>query len=249
MISVIIPYHNNEKTLDRAVDSVLKQTYTDLEIIIIDNGSNMPLDKTEGMYADSRLMIISTPEILGAAGARNLGVEKAKGDYIAFLDADDFWEPDKLDKQIKVMRKFTVRGEYPVICFTGRRMVNESGLDTGRYIGCEKVVDYKKLLRSNQINCSSVLVRREAIEDIPFPEGKLHEDYVVWLRILRRGGFAAGINRPLLNYQVSNKSRSGNKFRSAIMNFRVYRFIGLGIPETMLHMVTYTIQGFRKHYT
>ena len=247
MISVIIPCHNNEKTLDRALSSVVKQTYTDLEIIVIDNGSDKPVENSDELYKDARITIYSTPEILGAAGARNKGVRMAKGEFVAFLDADDYWETDKLDKQMKVMNRFIHKGEKPVICFTGRRMVNEAGNDTGRYIGCDKIVDYKKLLRTNQINCSSVLVRTEVMKKVGFPSGKLHEDYAAWLKILSAGGFAAGINRPLLSYRVCKSSRSGNKLRSAIMNFRVYRYIGLGIFETMLHMVTYTYEGIRKH--
>ena len=248
MVSVIIPYHNNEYTLERAVRSVLEQTYKNLEVIIVDNGSDEPLKTENELYMDPRVRTYITPELLGASGARNAGIKLATGEYIAFLDADDYWEKDKLDKQLKVMERFRYKGEAPVICFTGRELVDENGNKLGRYIGCNKIVDYKMLLRSNQINCSSVLIKASVLGEMTFPKGNLHEDYVLWLRLLQKGGYAAGINRPLLNYRVSSKSKSGNKLKSAMMNFRVYRYLGFGLFETMLHMLTYTLAGIKKHY-
>ena len=217
-------------------------------MIIVDNGSDEPLKMKSDLYRDPRVKYFITPELLGASGARNTGIRLAMGKYIAFLDADDYWEKDKLDKQIKVMRRFKVKGEAPVICFTGRALVDKNGHKLGRYIGCNKIVDYKRLLRSNQINCSSVLVRAADLENMRFPMGDLHEDYVLWLKLLKKGGFAAGINRPLLNYRVNSRSKSGNKLKSAVMNYRVYRYLGFSLPETILHMITYTLAGIKKHY-
>ena len=108
-------------------------------------------------------------------------------------------------------------------------------------------MDYKKLLRTNQINCSSVLLKREDALRFPFPSGDIHEDYVVWLRILKDGGYAVGIDRPLLYYYYSKESKSGNKMHSAVMTFKVYRLLGLGLMECMMHMATYTIEGLKKY--
>ena len=261
MVSVIIPSHNNRSTLKKAVQSVLDQTCQDFEIIIIDNGSEVPFSKQDLMndIAEScqkdysafsdKVTLFQCPESLGAAAARNKGVKMAKGEYVAFLDADDYWAEDKLDKQLKVMEKFSINGERPLICFTGREIIDPDGNDTDRFVGCSKVVDYKKLLKTNQINCSSVMMRTETVEEYPFPDLEgFHEDYAVWLTILKDGGYAAGINRPLLYYRRSPKSKSGNKFNSAIMTYRVYKYMNIGFPKRIICFISYAINGVKKTY-
>ncbi len=248
MISVIMPSHNSEKTLDRAVRSVLNQTYKDIELIIVDNGSVKLPRLSDDILMDTRVKMLVYAEVLGAAEARNVGVREAGGEYIAFLDSDDYWTPDKLEKQIKVMERFVNQGETPRLVFTGRSIIDSDGRETGRYIGCNKIVRRELLLRSNQINCSSVLLRRETALKFPFPDGDIHEDYVVWLEVLEDGGYAAGINRPLLKYTKSGSSKSGNKIRSAIMTYNVYRYVGISRLESLKHMITYTIYGIKKHY-
>ena len=250
MVSVIIPSHNSDKTLSKAVRSVLGQSYHNFEIIVVDNGSDNPPVLDDDIMSDPRVRLQVEKDSLGAAGARNLGIDMAKGDYIAFLDADDFWTSDKLEKQLHIMDTFTVDGKAPSICFSGRRIVDESGESTGHYIGCKKVVTYDELLTTNQINCSSVLVSKSALTGHRFPEDvkkDIHEDYVMWLSILKDGGYAAGIDKPLLLYRKSHDSKSGNKFRSAIMNYRVYKYMGLGWFSRIKYMVTYTVLGIRKH--
>lgn len=248
MISVIMPSHNSDITLDRAVRSVLNQTYKNLELIIVDNGSVKLPKLSDDILMDPRVKMLVYAEVLGAANARNVGVREASGEYVAFLDSDDYWTPDKLEKQIKVMEKFVVQGETPRLVFTGRSIVDAAGQETGRYIGCNKIVRRELLLRSNQINCSSVLIRRETALRFPFPDGNFHEDYVVWLEVLEEGGYAAGINRPLLKYRKTSSSKSGNKIRSAIMTYNVYRYVGMSTFECLKHMITYTVEGIRKHY-
>ena len=250
MVSVIIPCHNNRNTIDRAVRSVLSQTYQDTEVIIIDNGSRdrvyienmaLNLDKVRYVWFDKSL---------GASGARTEGIRLAKGEYIAFLDADDFWHKEKLEKQLKYLKSFRYHGEAPKLCFTGRRLVyrDEQGrLRKGRFVHAERVVDYRRLLRSNQINCSSVLMKKCQAERLIFPEGNIHEDYAAWLSLLKKGGYAAGIDEPLYYYMLSKGSRSGDKLRSAIMTYNVYRYEGIGIAESLIHMITYTLKGVRKY--
>ena len=250
MVSVIIPCHNNRNEIGHAVTSVLKQTYDKIEVIVVDNGSSVPLDKNEAYLSDPRVKLLTFKEALGAAGARNVGVKAAKGRYVAFLDADDYWEKDKLAHQMKALKRCAEKRTEPVLCFTARRLFKRSGGrdHKGKTIHCDSIVDYNKLLRSNQINCSSVVMKKKYAVRCPFPEGEnIHEDYAVWLKLLSQGGFAIGIDRPLLNYRVSPKSRSGNKLRSAIMTYNVYRFIGLDVAESMGHMVTYMFEGIRKY--
>lgn len=244
MISVIVPYHNNERTVDESIESALNQSYRDLEVILVDNGSSR---KYVSKIDDERLRVLRYDECLGAAAARNKGVKEAKGEYVAFLDSDDIWELDKLARQINMMEKAKIHGEEPVICFTGRRLINASGVDTGKVVGCDRIVRFDRLVKNNQINCSSVLMKRELAERYPFPEGKLHEDYAVWLSILKKGGYAVGINKPLIRYRLNPGSRSSNKLKSAYMTYLDYRFVGLGKLESARRMISYTIAGVKKY--
>lgn len=248
MVSIIMPSHNSADTIADAINSVIRQTYTDWELIIIDNGSVEELSIPDNITEDFPVTLISYAEVLGSAEARNIGVSRARGEYIAYLDADDYWSSDKLEKQIRVMERYKYHGESPRIVCSGRRIVDSDGRDTDRYIGCRKIITYDILKRSNQINCSSVLLRREDALSVPFPDGKLHEDYAVWLSLLRDGGYAAGIDRPLLIYRSSASSKSGNKLRSAIMTYRVYRYMHFNIFSSIIYMITYTLAGINKHY-
>ena len=246
LVSVIIPSYNCEGCINRAVLSVLNQTYKNIEIIIIRNGGH-PLPK---LPDDPRIRVIDLKENNGVSKARNLGVREAKGEYIALLDADDYWVPEKLKIQMNIILRYERDGVRPDICFTGRRLFYEKDnhIRKGGIIGCDKIVTYRRLLRSNQINCSSVVIARSLLLENAFPDGTdMHEDYAVWLSILREGGYAVGINRPLLYYRVSIGSKSGNKLRSAVMTYKVYRFIGLGLFESLLHMITYTYYGIKKY--
>ncbi|MCR5215041.1 MAG: glycosyltransferase family 2 protein [Eubacterium sp.] len=251
MVSVIIPYHNNRRTIMDTLDSVARQTYRDVEVIIVDDMS-LPSQRVEDIVEDYDsfpfpIMVINSKKNLGASGARNLGVRNARGKYIAYLDSDDVWKEDKLDKQIKIMEKFTYMDKYPKICFTGRRLISLSGKSYNKIIGCDMIVNYDKLLLSNQINCSSVLIRRVDALKYPFPDGNLHEDYAVWLKLLEDGGYGVGINKPLLDYRISMGSRSSNKFKSALMTYRVYRYIGLSFFKSLKYMRSYIVKGIEKY--
>lgn len=248
MISVIIPYHNNIGTIREAVQSVLDQIYTDFEILIIANGSGDKEGLSAELPEDSRLRVIWFDESLDASGARNIGVKEAKGEYVAFLDADDYWDREKLTFQMKVMERLGQRDKAPVLCFTARALITDDGKPTGRVIGCNKYVSREMLLRTNQINCSSVMLKREVALANPFPAGRIHEDYALWLTLLKDGGYAIGINKPLLYYRLSHGSRSANKFKSAGMHYRTLRYAGVGLFKSFALMLSYTCQGIKKYY-
>ncbi len=249
MVSVIIPCYNANSTIRRAVVSVLNQTYQDVEVIVIDN--NRTLNKNNLKVLNENIpnvRVFSFDEKLSAAGGRNFGISVAKGEYVAFLDADDYWREDKLEKQLKVMKKYKYKGIVPVICFSGRAIVDERNNYTGRYFGCDKIVTYNRLLKGNQINCSSVLMKKSIAEKFEFPDGNLHEDYAMWLDILRHGSYAVGIDLPLIRYTMSKGSQSGNKLKSAYMTFKVYLYEGYNVFETLYYMSMYILNGIKKYF-
>ena len=250
LVSVIIPCHNNNETISQAVSSVLTEKRTPLEIIIVDDGATLDQKLLPFPEDDPEMIRVFTlKKTRGAAYARNLGVKKAKGQYVAFLDADDWWAGKKLEKQLLLIRKYQRhKKEEPVLCFTGRQLCRANGEITEKYIHAPKRIDYRSLLKHNAVNCSSVILKRETALKHPMEEdGNLHEDYLCWLQILREGGFAAGIDEPLLYYRVNRSSKSGNKLKSAVMTYRVYRKLQLPLYKRIFYFISYTWNGIRKY--
>ena len=242
MISVIMPVYNGEKYIKEAIESVLKQSCA-WELIIIDDGST---DRTfEVIYPfleDDRIQYRRNEQNLGVAKSRNRGIFLAKGEYVAFLDADDRWREDKLEKQLKLLNE-----KNAVLCSTARALMDEKGKLTGKVIPVKETIRYKELLHSNRISMSSAVLKREVALEFPMGHDQLHEDYILWLQVLKRYGIAYGINEPLLEYRLSPKSKSGNKWKSAKMTFGVYRYMGFGVIKSICYFCSYAVHGVLKY--
>lgn len=246
-VSVVMPAYNAEKTIRSAIESVLRQTFGDLELIVIDDCSRDGTVQIAEEYCrcDDRVHIQRNAVNLGVSESRNNGVRAAKSDWIAFLDSDDLWEPEKIEKQLNVIE------ENPVLslCFTGSAFVDESGKKYGFSLSVPERISYKDLLKQNLISCSSVLVRKELLLLYPMKNDPLiHEDFAVWLQILRDEPFAVGINEPLLIYRLSGSSKSGNKLRAAKMQWRTYRYIGICGPKAAVYFIVYAFRSLHKYF-
>ncbi len=241
-ISVVIPVHNGEKTLGAALESVLGQD-RDIEVIIVNDGSTDGTDAIIKSYYNktpSIITYITLPSVMGVAFARNRGVEEAKGKYTAFLDADDEWQKGKLKAQVSLME----RTDGP-LCYTGRAMYHD-----GRYLGVNTVpksVSYEELLKSNVIVTSSVMVRTHILKERMFEKDTLHEDFLMWLRILKEYGSAVGINLPLTYSNISFSGKSGNKLKSAVMTWGVYDQERIPPAKKVLDFSSYAVRGLRKY--
>ncbi|MBQ3183346.1 MAG: glycosyltransferase family 2 protein [Clostridia bacterium] len=245
-ISVVIPCYNAEKTLGRTVDSVLAQSYQDIEIILIDDVSRDGTLALAREYEakDSRIRVIAKAENGGVARARNDGVKAARHDWIAFVDSDDYWTADKLEKQIAAVERDPSVG----LVFTGSAFVSEEGKRFDYTLSVPERITYNELLSQNLISCSSVLVKKELMEHNPMPTDKdIHEDFAAWLSVLKECGFAVGINEPLLIYQISSKSKSGNKLYAVKMQWRTYRCAGVGFFKAVKHFVIYAYRSLKKY--
>ncbi len=242
LVSVVIPAYRCRQWIGQAIDSALMQN-VDLEILVLDDCPEDPLDQVMKAYqADQRIRYIKNEKNLGAAATRNKGVRMARGKYIAFLDADDWWAAGKLERQLAVMKEKKV-----VLCSTARELVTEDGKKTGKVISVPERITYRKMLSNNCIACSSVLVRREAMEAVPMEHEDCHEDYLAWLKILKKYGDGYGMKEPLLKYRLSSKGKSGNKIHAAGMTWKVYRYMEFPMRKRVRYFMEYAVCGVWKY--
>lgn len=244
VVSVIMPAYNCAGTMKTAIDSVLRQD-TDLELIVINDCSMDDLDSVMKEYQDNPVIsYVKNEKNLGASGSRNKGVELSKGRYIAFLDSDDWWEEGKLKKQIACLEK---TGD--VLCCTARELVTPDGKRTGRIIPVKEKITYHDILHHNSINCSSVLLRASVMKEYRMEHEDSHEDYILWMKILKKYQTACGINEPLLKYRLSSSGKSGSKLKSAGMTYRAYRYAGFGKVRSVYFFCCYAVHGVFKYLT
>lgn len=252
MVSVIIPTYNSEKYITTTLESVIAQTYRDLEVLIMNDCS---WDKTAEIveryaFRDPRIKLVNLVENKGVSAARNKGVEMASGEWIAYLDSDDLWKPDKIEKQLRFAEKLQEKlSTRPDLIFTGSAFMDEGGNTLTSILHVPEKVNFKELLKQNLISCSSVLIRRSLMLKYPMPcIDDAHEDFVTWLCILKSENiFAYGLDEPLLIYRVMKSSRSGNKLKAAIMTFKAYRYIGLNFAQSLWNWKSYAIRSLRKY--
>ena len=210
-VSVIIPVYNVEKYLDKTLESVFSQIYKDIEMVLVDDCSKDKSAQIIAKYRESHSEIIYflQPKNLGAGAARNKALELATGQYVAFLDSDDLWMPEKTDKQIKVMKVKKSPFSYAAI-----EMMDEEGNTIKRKRNLRETCDYKYLLHNTIIATSSVIVDRTVMGDFRMSLRRGGQDYATWLSLLRGGVVACGINETLVRYRVGRNSLSSNKFKS-----------------------------------
>lgn len=245
LVSVIMPAYNAENTLAMAVDSVLSQTYKNLELIIINDCSKDNTGLLAERYAqiDNRVVVLTNDKNSGVSVTRHNGVQAAKGKWIAFLDSDDAWTPNKLEKQFKVQKKNNAK-----LIFTGSAFMDLDGNRKDWILHVPEKIGYRKLLKQNLISNSSVLIEKVLYQKYEVIGDNMHEDFACWLKILRTGEVAYGIDEPMLIYRLSTNSKSGNKFKAARMNWNAYRISGLDTFSSMYFMIFYAVNGMRKYF-
>ena len=242
LVTVIIPAYNCANYISQAIESALIQNVS-MEILVIDDGSKDNLEQVMDAYRKyPEIYYIKNRKNMGVSKVRNAGVRYAHGEYIAFLDADDLWEEGKLQKQLALLQRTN-----GVISSTARELMNPDGTLTGYVIPVKKELSFEDLCRQNQINCSSVLIKREVALEFQMFCDDCHEDYLTWMNILKKYGTCYAINEPLLKYRVSNTGKSGGKWHSAKMTFRTYRYMGFGILRSAYYFAHYAFNGIRKY--
>lgn len=241
-VSVVIPAYNCTPYIAQAIDSALAQQVP-LEVIVVDDCSTDDLPGLITRYReDSRVRYVRNEKNLGVAKTRNRGVSLARGEYVAFLDADDYWAQGKLRLQLE-----RIREKHAVICSTAREMMTPEGRLTGFVLPVKEDLTYRDMLRQNYIGCSSVLIKTSVAREFPMHHDDAHEDYLMWLEVFQKYGYGCAINEPLLKYRLSNTGKSGNKLHSARLTYRTYRYHGLGRLRTLVCFCSYACYGVKKY--
>ena len=240
-VSVIMPAYNAASTILESIDSVFAQTYHNWELIIVDDCS---FDFTNEIalratVTDSRIRLIKNDKNMGVASSRNISISLAQGDWLAFLDSDDMWLPEKLERQLDFAKKTNA-----AITYTATAYIDTNGKKKKYILPAEYKLQLKDLLRRNIMTCSSVLVKKEYMQ--PFPPGFLHEDYATWIEIVKKTGCAYGLNEPLTMYRISETSKSYNRIKSAKMNFNAYRYVGYNMFLAVCFSAFYAVHSVSK---
>ncbi|MCZ0703684.1 teichuronic acid biosynthesis glycosyltransferase TuaG [Natronobacillus azotifigens] len=222
LVSVITPTYNAQRFISNTVTSVINQSYSNWEMILIDDHSSDDTVKTieEYLQKDQRIRLIKNNKNMGAGYARNIGLENARGRYIAFLDSDDQWLPEKLSKQIKFMQDHDLAFSYTAY---ERVHYRKNGDIEIKNVRVPKYVTYEELLKKNVIGCLTVILDKEQIGDFRMINIRSRQDYALWLNITRNGYKTMGMDEILARYRVRRDSLSSNKFIMAKRNWSVYR--------------------------
>jgi glycosyltransferase involved in cell wall biosynthesis len=245
LVSVIIPYFNDAINIRSSVQSVLGQSYRKLEIIIIDDENSISSRKTlENLKKNfKRVKVFSTHKNLGVSGARNLGVKKANGDFIAFLDSDDLWKKTKIEKQLTFIQNNNVD-----ICYTDYLAVNENNSIIYK-VRTPRVLFHKDLLRHCPIACSSVLLKKKILKNNQFKNLKTKEDYMLWLDLSKNGFNFLGLNKFLTIYRVRPKTLSSLYFNKLYSAFKIYsNHLGYNFLFSFIFVIRLYINAFKKKY-
>ena len=240
-ISIITPVYNAEGYIADAINMVKSQTFSDWELILIDDCStDGSVAVIESFLEDERILLLKQETNQRAARARNRGIGEAKGEYIAFLDADDIWMKDKLSKELSFMEE-----KDCAFAFTAYEFGDENAVGTGKIVSVPESLDYKRALPRTIIFTSTVMfdMRKLAKEDILMPEVP-SEDTATWWKVLKKGFLAYGLNEVLTIYRRPAKSLSSNKGVALYRIWNLYRNVeGLGLFYSAYNFVIWAVKA------
>ena len=226
-----MPAYNSGRFIEQSIRSVLSQTYTDWELLVIDDCSTDDTTSIVASFKDKRIHYQRNEYNMGAALSRNKAIQAAKGKYIAFLDADDKWLPTKLEKQVGFMQKNNIPMSY-----TAYYIQHPTHTDYCIH-QCPTTQNYYQLTKWNRIGCLTVMYDREQIGTIQIPHIDKRNDYALWLTILRKGYTAHGIQEPLAIYRSHNGVSKGNKLAFLKYHYQMFHHI-LGYNSCMAGVLT-----------
>lgn len=246
LVTIIMPAYNVESFIEKSINSVLKQFYNNWELLIVNDCSKDKTVKVISQFLeDKRIQLINNKTNLGGAGSRNVAIEHANGRYIAFLDSDDVWTADKLEKQISFMKKNNIG-----FSFAGHTTIDEQDNLLEQLDVPEKVC-FKQLLKHNYIGCLTAIYDTKPFGKIYMPLVKKRQDFALWLELLKKFDYAYALQDNLGFYRIRSGSLSRSKSDAFKYYWRVLRDVGnCGYVSASYNLAWYLFIVFlKKKYT
>lgn len=238
-ISIIIPVYNTSKYIEECLNSVIHQTYKDIEIIVIDDKSTDNSLELIKDIKDERIILIELETNRGAGVARDKGIEAATGNYICFLDSDDYWiQPEKLEKQISFIQgKAFIYSKYLYLCENKTHIAK-----------VPKSLTYNQLLKNSSIFTSTVMLNMKYLtkDDIYMPDMRRGQDYAAWYKILKKIGTAYGMQEVLSAYRVGHNSLSHNKLKAIKRTWNLYKHEHLPLFKRIECFIFYAFNAIKR---
>ena len=235
--------YNSENFISETIHSVLNQTFSDWELILIDDASTDSTLEivTPLMEKQSNIKLFKNQTNQGAAISRNIGIAETKGKFIAFLDADDVWTPEKLERQITFMK-----AKNCDVSFSSYQLINEQGKPLNKTVKALPVLKYQKLLKSNYIGNLTGIYHAETLGKIATPNLRKRQDWLLWLSAIKTSGKPAlGIQEPLAYYRVRKQALSSNKINLLKHNYLVYKNgLGFSTLKSVFYMLVFLYEHF-----
>lgn len=244
LVSIITPVYNAERFLDDTIKSIQNQTYKNWELVLVDDCSkDGSADMIKEFQAnDDRIRYIKLEKNSGASVSRNTGIKNAKGRFIAFVDSDDIWQPEKLKIQIEYMLENKLG-----FTFTSYRYMKEDGRLTKKVAKAPEKINYRGLLKNTIIGCSTVVIDKEIVGEFSMPLVRRGQDTATWLQILKTQDYAYGIEKDLVNYRLVGDSLSSNKIKALKRTWNTYRNVEkLSVFKSSYVFCFYVINAIRK---
>ena len=220
LVSIIMPTYNCAKFIGKTIESVIAQTYENWELIIIDDCSKDNTEEVVSEYKDNRIKYHRLENNSGAAVARTEAMKKASGRYMAFLDSDDLWKKDKLEKQLEFMNE----NNYNFTC-TEYEQIDEEGNKLNKVIKVKKRADYNRILLDCPVGNSTVMYNVEKLGKFEVPNIRKRNDDALWLQILKKEKYIYGMTEVLMEYRIRSNSISSNKLSLVKYHWQLYREI------------------------
>lgn len=246
LVSIITPAYNAAAYIAETIESVLAQTYTNWEMLIVNDCSKDNTAEIVQSYAakDKRIKLINLKQNSGAAAARNTAIQNAKGRYIAFLDSDDLWKKEKLQKQIEFMQQ----NRY-AFTFTNYQYLKLNPEEKLRIIKVPKSLTYEQSLKNTIIGCLTVIVDRKQTGNFQMPLVRAGQDHLTWWLLMKRGFKAYGLQENLAEYRRVEGSISHNRFKAIKRHWKLYReYEKLSFVKSAYCFVCYALHAVKKHY-
>ena len=244
LVSIVVPVYNAEKFLEETINTVLNQTYDNYELLLVNDCSKDNSKSIAEKYLSDKIKWIDMKKNSGAALTRNKGIEVSNGRYVCFLDADDLWEKEKLEKQIKFMNEHDCE-----FSFTGYEFADSKGIPNGKKVYIPENINYKRALKNTTIWTSTVMLDMKKLskEDIYMPNVRRGQDTATWWKILKKIDYAYGLNEILSYYRRTDESLSANKITALKRTWNLYRNVEkLNIFSSFYNFCWYCFNAVRR---